>query len=271
MTPAEGGLILTPCTKGCELDNKNQKTYRSGVGKLLHMMRWSRPELLNPVRKLSKGMKEASMRHLDTMKRTMRYCLATPLRGLLLKPSRQWDGKRGFKFRIKGTSDSNYATDPETRKSVSGYSVELEGAPVSMKSVGQKSVTLSTAEAELAAATCCAQTMLYVMRVLNSIGLEVELPMVLEMDNKGAVDLANNWSVGGRTRHVEVRQYFLRDLKAEGTILPKWIPGSEMSADLFTKNLDRPLFEKHTKAYCGEDEYMRKGISQVRESVGRYS
>jgi len=38
-------------------------------------------------------------------------------------------------------------------------------------------------------------------RVLESIGLQVELPMILEVDNKGVFDLANNWSVGGWTRH----------------------------------------------------------------------
>jgi hypothetical protein len=47
----------------------------------------------------------------------------------------------------------------------------LEGAPVSMKSGQQKSVTLSTAEAELVLATQCAQDRLFVMRVLESIGL----------------------------------------------------------------------------------------------------
>ena len=40
------------------------------------------------------------------------------------------------------------------------------------------------------------------MRILNSVGLEVELPMILEDDNKGAVDICNSWTVGGRTHHM---------------------------------------------------------------------
>jgi hypothetical protein len=43
-----------------------------------------------------------------------------------------------------------------------------------------------------------------VMRIIKSIGLIVKKPMILEIDNKGAVGLASNWSVGGRTQHVEV-------------------------------------------------------------------
>jgi hypothetical protein len=59
----------------------------------------------------------------------------------------------------------------------------------------------------------CAQDMLYTKNMLELMGLKVKLPMVLEMDNKGADDLANNWSVKGRIRHVDVRQCFLRELK----------------------------------------------------------
>ena len=63
------------------------------------------------------------------------------------------------------------------------------------------------------------------MKIMESIGLKVKLPMRLLVDNKGAVDLANNWSISGRTRHMEVRQYFLRDMKDEGIIITKWISG----------------------------------------------
>ena len=69
----------------------------------------------------------------------------------------------------------------------------------------QKHVVLSVTEAELYVAVSTSQDMLYVMNVLLSIGLFVELPMVLEVDNMGAVHLVNNWSVSGRTRHIDVR------------------------------------------------------------------
>jgi len=61
--------------------------------------------------------------------------------------------------------------------------------------------------------------------------------MILEIDNMGAVDLANNWSVGGRTRHVDVHQCFLWELKESKILDIHWIKGSEYDADAFTKNL----------------------------------
>jgi hypothetical protein len=72
------------------------------------------------------------------------------------------------------------------------------------KSSMRKSVALSVCEAEQTAGVLYAQDMLYVWNVLKSMGLKVKLSMTLEMDNEGAVDLANSWSIGGHTRHVDV-------------------------------------------------------------------
>jgi hypothetical protein len=121
----------------------------------------------------------------------------------------------------------------------------------------QRSVTLSTAEAELAAAAACAQDLSHAMRVLESVGSKVKKPMILEIDNKGAVNFTNNWSVRGRTRHVEVRQCFLRELKEQNIIHTVRISEDEMSSDLFAKNLDRPLFERDAKVHCGNHEHMK--------------
>jgi hypothetical protein len=52
---------------------------------------------------------------------------------------------------------------------------------------------------------------------------------------RGVVDLANNWSVGV-TRHISVRVNFLRELKEQGLLRVMWIPTDENSANLFTKN-----------------------------------
>jgi hypothetical protein len=97
--------------------------------------------------------------------------------------------------------------------------------------------------------------MLYMKNVLESLGLKVKLPMVLEMDNKGAEYLANNWSVGGRTRHIDVQSVFLRELKEAGVLVIKWIAGTVNEADIFTKNLDGPTFQRYTRIFNGGTEY----------------
>ena len=69
---------------------------------------------------------------------------------MFLKPERKWDiFNRLFRFRIKGKSDSNYATCTDTRKNITGYVVYFEGAPIAIKSVMQKIIALSATKAEL--------------------------------------------------------------------------------------------------------------------------
>ena len=120
------------------------------------------------------------------------------------------------------------------------------------KSQMQQCVTLSVTEAEYVAATSCVQDMLYVRKLLNSIGHTVKKPMVLEMDNKGAIDLMNNWTSGGQRCHVDVRHHFMRELKEEGILKLKWISMFDMSSDIFTKNTDGQTFERHSKVYVDE-------------------
>jgi hypothetical protein len=158
---------------------------------------------------------------------------------------------------IRGISDSDFAKDLETRKSVSGNSTFLCGTPVIQHSTMNIIVALSVTEAELFAATSNAQEMLYTKKIIESLGLQVQLPMILEADNKGVVDLVNNYSVGGRTHHVEMRNYFLRQLKEDNVIKFIWTPVELKSSDLYTQNLARADFEKHTKAYVGNGKYMK--------------
>jgi hypothetical protein len=106
---------------------------------------------------------------------------------------------------------------------------------------------LSVAEAELIALTCCIQEMIYVQELIESMGLFMELPMMIDVDNKGAKDLANNGSIGGRTQHFGVRLNFFRELKEDNIIKVNWIRSEDNTADISTKNLPAAIFQKHVK------------------------
>ena len=79
--------------------------------------------------------------------------------------------------------------------------------------------------------------------------------MILRIDNSGAVDLANNWSAGGRTRHIETIISFLRNMKEAGIIKTVWLSGDENSVDMFTQNLAGPEFQRCAKVFVGKVEY----------------
>lgn len=123
------------------------------------------------------------MAHVKAMYRTMRYCVLTKTWGWVLEPKREWDGKnKEFEFVIEGKSDSDYATYNTARRSVSGISVFLEGAPIQMKSVMQKIVALSVYEAETITGMTCVQEMIMAKKTIVSMGLKVKLPMVLKIE-----------------------------------------------------------------------------------------
>ncbi len=152
---------------------------------------------------------------------------------------------------IRGHRDSNYATNPDDQKIVSGTQVFLNRSPVMAKSSTQKVVTLSVTEAELYAATSCAHDMLFVWQMMQAMQLRVKLPMLLQCDNKGTINLSKNLSTGDKTCHVDVQIYMLCNLNKQKLIHIEWIDGIKKSADLGTKNLNTSSHKKHTTTLCG--------------------
>ena len=134
-TPAEAGTVLVKCNDGATVGKQRHTYFQKGVGKLLHMTRWSRPEVQNAVRELSRFGSAPSEAHIKAMHRAMENCKGTPNRGWNLEPERKWDRKdKSFEFCVHGLADSDYAKCPSTRRSVSGYDAFLGGAAVSVKS-----------------------------------------------------------------------------------------------------------------------------------------
>ena len=215
----------------------------------MHMAKYTKPGILNVVRELSRFGAKPTVVHKKAILRALKFCVLTKEKGLLLKPNKKWDGSKDFEFDITGKSDLTFAADMLTRCSVSGWSAFLNGMAYVRKSKMQKFVTMSITEAECVSGTSCVQDMLYGMRFLESLGLKVKKPMTLYMDNKGGVDIFNNWSTSGQTRAVSIRFAFVQELKEQGILEIKWIKGEDNCADLFTKNLDTKTYQKHESVF----------------------
>ncbi len=231
-----------------------QKKYCSGTGKAMHAMQYSKPEMYNAMQDLSCYMHKANQDHYRAMLHVLKYSLDYGNQGLDIKPNIKWDSSCSHKFDISGCSNLDYAKEPNDSRSVSRHVVYLEGAPAIFKSSTERMVSLSTTEAETYAGVSCVQDMLCMKNVLESLRLRVKLPMVLEMDNQGAVYLASNWSIGGWTRHNDVWLVFLIELKEAGVLVIKWIAGAVNEADIFTKNLDGLAFQRYTRVFTGGTE-----------------
>ena len=75
--PAIQGQVLQAVKEGEEVSPEVQREYRGGIGKLLHLMRWSRPDVWNAVREWARRMTSSCETHRKAMSRIMKYCLDT--------------------------------------------------------------------------------------------------------------------------------------------------------------------------------------------------
>jgi hypothetical protein len=183
--PAKAGQVLTK-EKEEETMNEHMTTkFRSGVGKLRYLATWSRLDVLNAVREISRHMMAPTKAHYWAMIQVMEYCMTTANRGRKIAARDQWDGTKDFEFTVTGKSDSTYSQCPETRKSVTGNTTEVNGVPVIMKSIMQETMKLLVTEAELESTVTNVQDMLFVRQIIESMGLKVKLLMVLSVDNQG--------------------------------------------------------------------------------------
>jgi histidinol phosphatase-like enzyme len=76
--------------------------------------------------------------------------------------------------------------------------------------------------------------------------LHLELQMIAELNNSHACDLTNSWNIGDRIRHVDVLMFFLQDLKKEGLVTFKHVPGADNEANIFTINVNVALLHWHS-------------------------
>ena len=80
---------------------------------------------------------------------------------------------------------------------------------------------------------------------MNDLGYPQLSPTVMWEDNKAAIAFSKNQTCHDRSKHIDIRVYWLRDLVVEGAIVMLHIPTDEQLADFLTKHLRAP---QHTKA-----------------------
>lgn len=115
-------------------------------------------------------------------------------------------------------------------------------------------MTLSSTEAEYYAISETVVEIIFVKNILEFMGVEVKLPIVVKTDNIGAMFLSKNPSSSQRTCHIDVRTHFIRDFVEDEVIEIKFIPSEENESDVFTKHVSLCLYEKHIKKFMGDDD-----------------
>ena len=231
------------------LPAEKQTRFRSGVGMLLYLVKHSRPDIANCVRELSKVLDGATPGSYKEMCRVIKYVLDTKELGLKIVPDNL---PKGTPWNITCFTDSDYATDPVTRRSVTGYIIYVHGVPVVWRSKAQQSITLSSTEAEWYALSEGVKEVRFLQQLCESMMIQVVKPVTVRIDNIAAISMSKNVTTTSRTRHVDVRTKYVREYVEDGVIKIIFVRTENNDSDILTKNLSSELHGKHSRKLIGE-------------------
>lgn len=219
--------------------NRNPKLYRSAVGTIMFLMVSTRPELAFAVSVVSRFLDNHSEAAWVVVKRIMRYLKHTINHGLVLGAREGHDD-----FLLKCYVDADFAGCEDTRRSTSGYVTLFNGSIISWKSERQSVVAQSTTEAELIASNTGGREVIALRRLLGDIGYDQIAATTMFEDNQGCIFLMHNDLKNKRTKHIDIKYFWTKQQIAEKRINMVYCQTSEQLADLMTKALSRPQFER---------------------------
>lgn len=233
-TPLEANFQVNCESKSCKRVDATE--YQSVIGSLMYIALCSRPDVLHSVCKLSQRNTNPHSEHLAAAKQVLRYLNTTADLALIYEKSGQ---------QISGYADADWAGDSTDRKSFTGYAFMWGGSVFSWTSRKQKSVALSSTEAEYMALSDAAKEAIYLSKLISEMRLYFKLDCVtMHGDNVGALNLVKNPVYHARSKHIDVKYHHVRNCYEENLINLKYCPTNEMIADILTKNLSKI---NHTK------------------------
>ncbi|GKA65009.1 hypothetical protein Tco_0764716 [Tanacetum coccineum] len=217
----------TKLTKDKECESVDSTKYRGMIGSLLYLTT-SRPDIIFSVRLCARFQEDPKTSHLEAVKRIFRYIKGTTHLGLWYHKGTGIETVVYFYF--------DHVRDYVDRKSTSGICKFVGCCLTSWFLKKQTALTISTTEAEYVSARKACQQALLMKQTLIDYELRLhDVPIMC--NNKGAIDLSKNPMQHSRTKHIEIRHYFLRDNVQKGHISIKKVSSVDNIADILTKPL----------------------------------
>ncbi|KAB2634323.1 hypothetical protein D8674_038379 [Pyrus ussuriensis x Pyrus communis] len=168
--------------------------------------------------------------HMVLVKRILRYIQGTIGYGLHYTKSKE--------FNITTYSDSDWAADINTRRSITGF----------VQSKKQSTVSRSSTQAEYKALAHCAADVFWVRFVFKDLHQSISVPPFIYCDNLSALALSSNPVFHSKIKHLNTDYHFVREKVQRGDLLVHYVPTDDQVADVFTKGLHSPIFHKHCKS-----------------------
>jgi hypothetical protein len=214
----EGSTSLTPAFP--EL----VRPYQERIGALMYLTTSTRPDIAYSTHQLSRAMARPTPELMDEVDHVLAYLSRHRTVGITYE--------HGGDSKFKGYADVSW----ETRWSTSGWVVMFNGAAIDWGSRKQTCVAQSSCEAEIIALSEAAKDMVYFRKLLGGLDrLLVPGPSPLSTDNQAARDLSYNPEHHDRTKHVERRHFYIRDMVEKFELIVPWVKTAINPADFLTK------------------------------------
>jgi hypothetical protein len=193
----------------------------------------TRPDIMYSVAQLARYQDKPTAVHYTALKRVYAY-----LAGTIDLKITYGTGPKG----LIGYCDAD-GHSTEGRHAISGYTFLLDGGAISWSSKRQEIVTLSTTEAEYVAQTHAAKEAIWVRSLNSEIFGPPPAPITLYLDNQGAIALAQDDQYHARTKHIDIRYHFIRQVVEQSKIKLLYVPSASNIADILTKALPSVQFK----------------------------
>ncbi|KAG8473056.1 hypothetical protein CXB51_034969 [Gossypium anomalum] len=216
-----------------EIEYMSYVPYSSAVGSLMYAMVCSRPDLSYAVSAVSRYMANPGKEHWKAVQWLLRYLRGTT--DVCLQFGRTRDGVIRY-------VDANFAGDLNRRRSLTGYVFTIESCATSWKATLQTIVALSTTEAEYMAITEACKEAIWLYGLFSELNEDLQISTVF-CDSQSVIFLTKDQMFHERTKYIDVRYHFVRDIIARGDIVLSKISTHENPTDMMTKSLSITKFE----------------------------
>ena len=180
------------------------------------------------------------------------------------------------RFTMVAYSDASFAVG-ETKQSISGFIILINGTPILWGSLKQTVVVDSTCSAEYVAASICCKQIMQAENMVQFLDFSCPRPYKMYTDSEACLKIATNAAKLGKVRHLEIRYHLVRCLILSGNIMLAYCITEEMLADLFTKivttaqdkRLATRFYNDCVKEYLPEPEE-DESVKRLMEATDKY-
>ena len=246
-TPGTDALKRGTAELAKPLSPEEHQQYRKLVGQLLWLSNL-RMDIMYAIKELSRGLASPTTDHWAKLKHLLRYLSGTKDYAQELCPKLRLSEKHSS-LDVHTYVDSDWAGDPDSRRSTSGVATYLLGVNLQSHSRTQQTIALSSGEAELYAIGAGAADSLFIRSLLLEACLIPRVHLFVHTDSTAGKSMASRYGTSRKTRHVQLRHLFVQELVTSGMITIRKVLGTLNNADILTKYVNKETLARHVATF----------------------